>query len=635
MPNILSSLLFLFVFIKAFDSFSQQEARFMITENNRIGYIDQTGKVIIQPVFINGGEFSDGLAAVRSNGKYGYIDIHGKFVIPEQYDFADAFHFGFACVYTNGNVKLIDKAGKEVVNNPNYRYIRLISPNKAIANIDKRLFQLIEINPHRKLSRYPLEEVSEFTDGTAIVSRLKKVKGGFDRETGLMDTNGRMLVDFGTYYQIKPFSNGFALVKSGYEKDDFEGFIDTKGKLVFKRKLEDQSYLYDDINSGITVIHFRNYWNSVEKKYSPAKKQYSGYINIKGEILLNDTLKWNLKDFSDGRTFIPENGKYGLYDTQLKRIGNESYNSVSEFYNGIAVVSKKGLYSIIDTNGNFLFEPKFDEITQVDHNTKRLIYESPDSEETTLYGIADFKGEPIGPAIIQRFDSKLFQNGLLRVIIDDKLCYINTEGVIVWKESPAISDELPALNSDYMLSGYFTALSEEDEEDLGGFGKSLNSAKQISGNFPFEANQLSVLVNGNQSDTSFAGYKGFRVYVANRTGETIRFGAQDSRLYMNVQAKDVNGEWKDIEHLPSSWCGNSYHTLKLMPNEYWPFVTPAYEGEYKTKLRIQLEYSVKGKKGTEELQTVYSNEYDGSVNPAQFWNNDHHIPTGIMDPYSY
>ncbi len=636
MTNITYCLIFLLVLIKTSNSFSQEEARFKIVENHKVGYIDQTGKVIVQPVFLNGGEFSNGLAAVRANGKYGYIDIHGKFVIPVQYDFADEFCFGFACVYNNGNIKLIDQKGKVVINNSNYRYISLISPNKAIVSIDKRFSKLIDIHSQETLSHDPLEQVSDFTDGVAIVSRLKKGKGSYDHEVGLMDTNGRMVVDFGVYIQIKPFSNGFSLVKSGYEKDDFEGFIDTKGRLIFQRKLEDQSYLYKDLNSGMTIVNFKNYWDTEKKTYASSKKQYTAYINMRGEILLNDTMNWHLEEFSEGRVFIKEKGKYGIYDTRLKRIGNESYDFIKgTFYNGVARVMKKGLWSMIDTNGRYLFEPKFDEISRIDPNRKLLIYESSDSEDKSLYGIADWKGESLGSAIIQDFDSRLFQNGLLRAVIDDHLCYINTEGVVVWKENNLSAGELPSFNTDYMLSGYFDAISAEDEDDLGGFGKSKNSANQITGKFPFESNKLSIWVDGNKADTSFAGYKGFRVYVANTTGDTIQFGAQDSRLYMNVQAKDEHGKWRDIEHLPSSWCGNSYHTLKLMPNECWPFATPAYEGEYKTKLRIVLEYLAEGKKGKEEPKIIYSNEYDGSVNPAQFWNKDHHVPSGIMDPYSY
>ncbi|MBL7973292.1 MAG: hypothetical protein JNJ85_00170 [Candidatus Kapabacteria bacterium] len=107
---------------------------------------------------------------------------------------------------------------------------------------------------------------------------------------------------------------------------------------------------------------------------------------------------------------------------------------------------------------------------------------------------------------------------------------------------------------------------------------------------------------------------------------------------MKVQALNSKGEWKDIEYLPSSWCGNSYHTLTLNSKHYWTFLTPVYEGEFKTKLRIELKYidpTDKSEKRRDKNEiTVYSNEYEGSINPGQFWNKREYYPSGLMDPYN-
>jgi hypothetical protein len=90
--------------------------------------------------------------------------------------------------------------------------------------------------------------------------------------------------------------------------------------------------------------------------------------------------------------------------------------------------------------------------------------------------------------------------------------------------------------------------------------------------------------------------------------------------------------------LPGSYCGNSYHTLTLEPNYYWKFVTPVYDGDVKTKLRIQLTYIDPADKSPYSRNrkeiTLYSNEYDGSINPAQFWREQGYSAQGIMDPYN-
>ena len=99
---------------------------------------------------------------------------------------------------------------------------------------------------------------------------------------------------------------------------------------------------------------------------------------------------------------------------------------------------------------------------------------------------------------------------------------------------------------------------------------------------------------------------------------------------MKLQAQNETGEWKDIEYLPSSWCGNSYHKIDLEPNAYWSFVIPEYRGAFQTKIRAELKYLDKANK---QEKIIYSNAVDATVNPGQFWNKRTYHPSGIMDPY--
>jgi hypothetical protein len=49
-------------------------------EGGKWGYIDKTGKYIINPQFDEAMGFNEGLASVRIGDKWGYIDKNGKFV---------------------------------------------------------------------------------------------------------------------------------------------------------------------------------------------------------------------------------------------------------------------------------------------------------------------------------------------------------------------------------------------------------------------------------------------------------------------------------------------------------------------------------------------------------------------------
>jgi hypothetical protein len=75
--------------------FSAQEKQsnglFAIIQNEKRGFIDRTGKVIIVPQFDGAREISEGLAAVSFDGSNGFIDVTGKMVITPQFYSATYF----------------------------------------------------------------------------------------------------------------------------------------------------------------------------------------------------------------------------------------------------------------------------------------------------------------------------------------------------------------------------------------------------------------------------------------------------------------------------------------------------------------------------------------------------------------
>ena len=142
---------------------------------------------------------------------------------------------------------------------------------------------------------------------------------------------------------------------------------------------------------------------------------------------------------------------------------------------------------------------------------------------------------------------------------------------------------------------------------------------------------LSITIDTTLIDTFARQYYGVKLYISNTTVDTIRFKAQDSRLYMKLQAQNENGTWKDIEYLPNSWCGNSYHQIYLEPNAFWNFTIPKYNGDILTNIRAELKYA--DSENPKKEKVVYSNSIKASINKGQFWNKKLYYPNGIMDPY--
>src|SRR5687768_7201858 len=89
-------------------SFSQ-EVLYPFIENGKYGYINKTGKVVIDAQYESGNSFSEGLACVKLHGKKGFINGSGKMVIEAKLEDAFDFSEGLACVKFSGKWYYISK----------------------------------------------------------------------------------------------------------------------------------------------------------------------------------------------------------------------------------------------------------------------------------------------------------------------------------------------------------------------------------------------------------------------------------------------------------------------------------------------------------------------------------------------
>lgn len=642
----------LFFAIGIVESLTAQERQrplFAIEHNGKYGFIDSLGTTVIEPVFLSIGEFSEGLAPARKNGQYGYINQQGDFSIQPEFDFATVFSSGLALVYKNGAPFYIDHSGKQPFKT-DYALLGPFVNDRAIVQTVSNKRGMIDVNGKLILDTV-FQKISIFRNGLSIVQGLghhpyaDKEKGIEQRyELGLVDSMGNVVVPFGSYSEIQAFESG------GYEVDGLldekgehkEGILDAQGQLLFLADFGKNRWIDGGLCCGRVKVNLykERGWKEYPKGYS-TKYAYEGYANAKGEICISDTTYDEVYDFAYNRAFVRlDYRKFIVIDTSGERLNAEMFSEVinEKFINGRAFVRQNGLIGILDTNARFIVEPQFDEIDDSGIFDDYFFFtgEFKDQEYTT-YGIARMDGTILVMPLMNNYSREGFKNGLLHCIVDGKVSYMNQRGEIVWQNSSEQTSELKNLNIDYMNRGYFYANSKEENQEHKGNANSDNVPRKNNKSKIFPTNQLSVVVAKKEHDVMYEQFNAMPVYVANTTSETYTFSAQDSRLYMNVQAKDRNGEWRDIEYLPSSWCGNSYHAISLESGEYWSFLTPVYEGDFKTKLRIKLVYHAKDSdsdSGKEKFAIVYSNEYSGSINPGQFWRKEGYRPMGIMDPYN-
>lgn len=79
--------------------------------DNKWGYINTNGEMIIEPSFKDAYPFHENLAVVQIENKYGYIDDNGYLKIPTVFDYADGFNSGLAPVRVGDFYGYINKTG--------------------------------------------------------------------------------------------------------------------------------------------------------------------------------------------------------------------------------------------------------------------------------------------------------------------------------------------------------------------------------------------------------------------------------------------------------------------------------------------------------------------------------------------
>jgi len=184
----------------------------------------------------------------------------------------------------------------------------------------------------------------------------------------------------------------------------------------------------------------------------------------------------------------------------------------------------------------------------------------------------------------------------------------------VVRASPDNKMETPNTTSNFIeekdkaMVSYLVGCKIKDWKEIGGYGKAdFNYPKTVQ---PDSAGEGCFLLAQPFVVTNFADKKGMRVVLVNNTRCTLSLPAVDSAVKMVQEALNEKGEWKPIEHLVTSFCGDSYHRVFLKPNQYWEWAAYRYKGEFKTKLRFRLELS--------NSSYLFSNEFEGRINQSQF-----------------
>ena len=292
---------------------SEGESLFPVRIDGDWGYVNENGRIRIEPDFNSASLFSEGLARVRE-GSVGYINTEGDFVIEPRFQNARSFSEDLAAVEVDGRWGYVNKSGAFVIN-PQFQEAHNFIDGRAFVLTSGFDWQYIDATGQfiRTVDTPDLDDFdnpveNQYSSGLALV---------FNDDTnqyGYIDRDGNMSIDF-QFSEARAFRDGYAAIKVS----DRWGFIDTRGNITIQPRYIEAG------NFGNGLVPIRENTNDW------------GYADRRGNVVIEPQFE-EAREFSEGRAAVLVNGFWGFIDTSGNVLGKPDYDEVSPFYRGAAQV---------------------------------------------------------------------------------------------------------------------------------------------------------------------------------------------------------------------------------------------------------------------------------------------------------
>ncbi len=305
------------------------------------GYIDRSGKRVIQAKFSEARDFHEGRAVVRvagangEKGKYGYIDRSGRLVIPAKFEHADDFSEGLALVQQEKKSKcgFINADGNFVIA-PQFAWARRFCQGLAGCErgyIDKTGKLKIVSNQGGRFDfscGLAQREVLSLSHRYYHVKKDGTVYAN-NRNWGYIDRTGRFII-LPAFVKCWGFSNDRALVQVPVSLAEdppqralhnFYAFIDNNGEIISVINSSDEPHKFSE---GLAAVHAKG-----------EDGHYAwGYMDMNGKLAIPPEFK-DAGDFSEGLAAV----EGGYIDRQGKMAISVDSVAHADFSEGLAAVT--------------------------------------------------------------------------------------------------------------------------------------------------------------------------------------------------------------------------------------------------------------------------------------------------------
>ena len=318
---------------------------FQIHYGDNWGFMDRTGRVVIQPQFSDVGDFFDGLARVVVNAgkkyKSCFIDETGKTAIPCTFDGAMDFSEGLAPVRVGRLWGYIDRTGKMVIQ-PQFQGAAEISDGLGRFLVWDRI----------QCSRQSYTKDDAPTYAFAMHDTTFQFTSGCFAEHqrfGFVDKKGQVVIK-PEFFAAEDFSEGLAAVRIEESATSKYAFIDKVGAIVIPPQF-DQAYSFSEGLAAVETGFRAEGGKKVAGKW--------GFIDKSGKFVVSPRFELTMK-FSEGLARASEDlGSWGFIDRTGRFLIAPKYSQAWDFCEGLAPVwPADGGFVYIDRTGKQVLKPK-------------------------------------------------------------------------------------------------------------------------------------------------------------------------------------------------------------------------------------------------------------------------------------
>jgi hypothetical protein len=307
---------------------------FPVYVKGKAGYIDRTGKIVLEPQFDEASYFSEGMARVSvgrdtiiSEGfSQGFIDETGKLVIQPKWDVVSHFSEGLAAVGFDQTKKSFKVGNKTLYTSASHTWYRW-------GFIDKT---------GKLVTETKFSDISDFRDGLAAANA-----DPYEPKYGFITKEGHWIIK-PQFEHANQFSEGLARI---FDKDKY-GFIDRTGKVVIKPQFSWAT----DFSEGLACVRIGG--DVIKPVGMSSTRDYGehGFIDKTGNVVIR-LKKAECRPFSEGLAAFEEYGKYGegFINHSGKVVIRPKWGGQSEFSYGLKfVIMEKGKLGFIDRTGHLV-----------------------------------------------------------------------------------------------------------------------------------------------------------------------------------------------------------------------------------------------------------------------------------------